>query len=138
MADESGMRASLGLQRAIASAVLADPVIGAAGLKIYDGPPAEARAPYLSVGADQVASRRWQGGAGFEHRFTLSLWDAREGLAGVKQQLSEVERVVLALPRQLPGLRITSLRLVRGHVRRTQRNWTLGQLEFRALTVMED
>lgn len=138
MADGSGMQASLNLQRAIASAILADAAIGAAGLKIYDGPPAEARAPYLSFGADQVGARRWQGGVGFEHRFALSLWEARDGMAGVKEQLSQVERVVLAMPRQLSGMRITALRLVRGHVRRTQRNWTLGQLEFRALTVMED
>lgn len=132
------MWASLILQRALAAAILADGVIGASGLKLYDGPPAEARAPYLSVGADSVSARQWQGGGGFEHRFTLSLWDVREGLAGAKELMAEVERVVLAMPRQLSGTRITALRLVRGNVRRTQRNWTLGQLEFRALTVVED
>ena len=45
---------------------------------------------------------------------------------------------MLAIPAVRPGLRLIGLRLARGSVRRTTKNWMLGQLEFRTLTVMED
>nr|WP_255696688.1 DUF3168 domain-containing protein [Sandaracinobacteroides sayramensis] len=126
------------MQRALVSALVADGAIRARGLKIYDGPPAEARAPYLSVGADMVSARGWQGGGGHEHRFSVSLWDVREGFAPAKEALADVERVVLAMPRHFAGVRLTGVRLLRATVRRTGRNWTQGIAEFRALSVRED
>lgn len=132
------MKASLELQRALVAALAADTAITERGLKLFDGPPADARAPYLSVGADVVSARGWQGGGGHEHRFSVSLWDVREGFAAAKETLAEVERVVLAMPRALGAVRLTGLRMVRATVRRTARNWTQGVVEFRALTVMED
>lgn len=132
------MQASLELQRALVAALLADGALGARGLKLYDGPPADARAPYLSVGADVVSARAWQGGGGHEHRFSVSLWDVREGFASAKETMAEVERVVLAMPRQLGAMRLIGVRLVKATVRRTARNWTQGIVEFRALSVMED
>jgi hypothetical protein len=136
--EEEVMYASLELQRALAAALAADHILQSLGLRVYDGPPVDARAPYLSIGGDVVADRRWQGGGGQEHRFSVSLWDSREGLAAAKEILADVERVVMAMPRHFAGLRLVGLRLVRGSVRRTQRSWTLGQLEFRALSVMEN
>lgn len=132
------MQASLELQRALVAALAADGAIRARGLKLYDGPPADAPAPYLSVGADVVSARSWQGGGGYEHRFSVTLWDAREGFATAKQGLSEVERVVLTMPGHVGGLRLMGVRLVRATVRRTARNWTQGIAEFRALSVKED
>jgi hypothetical protein len=132
------MRNSLELQRALAGALMADAALASLGLPIFDGPPAEARPPYVSIGSDTVVSRRWQGGEGEEHRFAVSLWDNREGLAGVKAILAEIERVVMALPAGMPGMRLVGLRMVRGSVRRTQRGWALGELEFRVISVREN
>lgn len=132
------MQASLILQRALVSALTSDPVIVAMGLKFYDGPPVDSRAPYLSIGADIVTARGWQEGGGHEHRFSVMMWDVREGFAPIKEALAEVERVVLAMPRTTGNLRLVWLRALRGTVRRTQRNWTQGILEFRALSVMEN
>jgi len=42
------------------------------------------------------------------------------------------------MPRETGDLRLVWLRLLRGTVRRVQRNWTQGILEFRALSVMEN
>lgn len=131
------MQASLELQRALVAALSADPAIQGLGLGLFDGPPADAPSPYLSVGADQLLARGWQGGVGHEHRLQLMLWDARPGFARVKAMMAEVERVVLAMPRDISGGRLVSLRLLRGTVRRAARNWTQGTLEFRALTVKE-
>ena len=132
------MQASLELQRALVAALAADAAIVARGLKLFDGPPADARAPYLSVGADIVSARGWQGGGGHEHRFSVSLWDVREGFAAAKEALADVERIVLSMPREMGAARLTGLRMVRATVRRSARNWTQGIAEFRALTVMEN
>jgi hypothetical protein len=132
------MLSSLELQRALAAALNGDAVLAAAGLAAFDGPGAAAALPYLSIGPDRVSERGWKGGGALEHRFTVTLWDRREGMAGAKGQLAEVERVVMAMPRTLPGCRLISLRLLRATVRRTSRNGTEGMLEFRAISVREN
>jgi hypothetical protein len=132
------MRASLELQRALVAALTADAALTARGLKLYDGPPADARPPYLSVGADIVTDRGWKGGGGLEHRFSVTLWDGRDGVAAAKEILADVERAVLAMPRAFAGLRLVNLRFVRASFRRAPRSWTQASLEFRALSVMED
>lgn len=132
------MRNSLDLQRALHLALSTDPTLQAMALPIYDGPPVDARPPYLVIGNDTVVSRRWQGGDGEEHRFAVSLWDNREGVAAAKSALAEVERVVLGLATGTGGLRLVGIRTVRGSVRRTQKGWTLGQLEFRVMSVREN
>ena len=132
------MKASLELQRLVAAALAGDAHLLARNIAVFDGPPANARPPYLSIGGDTVVSRGWQEGQGSEHRFTISLWDNRDSLAEAKAILADEERAVLAIPAVRPGLRLIGLRLARGSVRRTTKNWMLGQLEFRTLTVMED
>ena len=132
------VRSSLELQRALVVALEGDGVLRARGLRLFDGPPADARPPYLSVGQDVVTDRGWKGGGGLEHRFGVTLWAAREGFAAAKEVLAEVERVVLAMPARIGTARITHLRLLRASVRRSPRSWTQGVLEFRALTVREN
>lgn len=132
------MLASLELQRALVAALKADPVLAARGLEPFDGPPSAAQLPVLSVGADQMTDRGWKQGRMAEHRFGVTLWDAREGYAEVKAVLADVERAVLAMPTRVGLLRLVSLRLLRAGVRRGPRGWTQGSLEFRALSIMED
>ena len=132
------MRASLELQKALVAALTADAAMAARGIPVVDGPAADARPPFLAVGADLVAERGWKGGGGREHRFALTLWEASGGLAGAKAVLADVEAAVLAMPRAFAGVRLPSLRLTRATVRRTARGWVQGVLEFRALSVMED
>lgn len=131
------MDASLGLQRALVAALDGDAALGARGLKALDGPPADARAPYLSVGPEVVRARGFRGGRTTEHRFTVTFWDMRGGMADAKAVLGEVERAVLAMPRQLEAARILTLELAAATVRRGPRDWTQGVLDFRALLVME-
>jgi|LakMenEpi03Aug12_release.lakeMendotaPanAssembly.Ray.scaffolds.fasta_scaffold1061318_1 hypothetical protein len=138
MAAEVMMRNSLDLQRVLNAALAEDPALQAMGLPVYDGPPVDTRPPYVSIGSDLVLPRRWQGGTGEEHRFAVSLWDNREGLAAAKAILADIERVVLGMPTRVSGLRLIGLRIVKASVRRTPRGWTLGQLEFRVLSVREN
>lgn len=132
------MHASLELQRGLVSALRADAAISARALAIYDGPPPDAPAPYLSVGEDVASFRGWQGGGGVEHRFAVTLWDIHEGFAVAKEVLADVERVVLSMSRTIGTSRLVRLRLLRGSVRRTKRGWTQGTLEFLALSVGEN
>lgn len=132
------MKTSLMLQRLVVSALAADPVFRARDIPVFDGPPAHARPPYLSIGADVVVGRVWQGGGGSEHRFAVALWDNRDSLAGAKDVLADVERAILAIPASNAGLRLIGLRLLRGSVRRTAKGWIQGQLEFRTLAMMEN
>ncbi len=132
------MQASLELQRGLVAALQADAALSAHGLAIYDGPPSGAPSPYLSVGEDIARFRGWKGGGGVEHRFAVTLWDLRESFASAKAILADVERVVLMMPRQFGRSRLVWLRLLRGTVKRTKRNWTQGTLEFAALSVEGD
>lgn len=131
------MAASLDLQRAIVAALDGDPALNARGLVALDGPPADARAPYLSVGPEVVRLRGFRGGRTSEHRFTVTYWDSRSGLGTAKAVLAEVEAALLAMPRTLPTSRILSLEPVAATLRRGPRDWTQGVLELRALIVTE-
>lgn len=131
------MQASLVLQQALVEAWVADAALSALGLRLFDGPPADARPPYASFGIDVVTELPWAGGGAEEHRFRLHLWDARQGAAPAKAIMAEMVRVVLALPRGLPGYRLVSLRLVRSQVKTNPKSWTQGILEFRAVSEVE-
>ncbi len=131
------MQASLALQRQLVAVLSADAALGAHGLKVFDGPPADARPPYLTIGADIVTDWGFKAGEGRVHRFSVTLWDGRESLAGAKAILAEVEAAVLAMPRAFSGLRLINLRLLRAQVKRSAKSWTQGTIEFRALSVMD-
>lgn len=131
------MKASLALQRGVVEAWGQDAVLRALGVPLYDGPPADARPPYATIGADVVTEQGWAGGGSREHRFRMSLWDGRHGAAAAKAIMAEMSRVVLGLPRTLEGCRLVSLRLVRSEVKTNPKGWTQGILEFRAVTEME-
>lgn len=132
------MQASLLLQRALWAALSADAGLAARGIPVFDRPPADTPPPYVTIGLDRVRDWGWKGGGGREHRFQLSVWEARDGLAGLKAAMADVERAVLAMPRRFEALRLVSLALVLAQVRPDPRRWTEGVLEFRALSVMED
>jgi Protein of unknown function (DUF3168) len=131
------MWASLALQRQLVAVLSADAALAARGLKLFDGPPADARPPYLTVGADAVSDWGFKGGEGRVHRFSVTLWDARESLAGAKEIMGEVEAAVMAMPRSFAEVRLVQLRLLRAQVKRSARGWTQGMIEFRALSVVE-
>lgn len=132
------MQASMVLQRRVVAALRASPALMAHKVRIYDGPPPDARPPYLSVGAETVLDWGWKGGGGADHRFQVQLWEASDGVARAKAVLADVETAVLAMPRGGEGVRLVMLRRLRAQVRRRPKHWTEATIEFRALVVMED
>ncbi len=131
------MRASLLLQRALYAALSADPVLAGQGLRVFDRPPADTPPPFVTIGLDEERDWGWKGGGGRELRFQVFVWEARDGLSPLKAAMAEAERVVMAMPRRISGLRIVSLGLVSAKVRPNPKSWAQGVLEFRARSVME-
>ncbi len=132
------MLASQLLQRALFAALRGDEVLRARGIDVFDGPPADSRPPFVTIGADLVRPWRWKDGGGHEHRFQVNAWDARPEAGALKGLMTEVERVVIAMPRRFDGLRLVTLGLVSAQVKPNPKTWTQGVLEFRALSVMEN
>lgn len=131
------MQASLVLQRRLVAALKSWPALSALRHRIYDVPPPDPRPPYLVVGMESVLDWGWKGGGGADHRFQVSVWDAAEGVASAKGVLGEVEKAVLAMPRNGDGVKLVSLRRLRAQVRQRPKHWAEGIAEFRALVVME-
>jgi hypothetical protein len=104
---------------------------------VHDGPPADARPPFIGLGPDSAVPWRWKDGGGEEHRLTVSAWIGRDGMAGAKALMAEIEEAVLAMPRVGEGIRVVALRLARAQVRRNPKSWTEGRLEFIARTIKE-
>ncbi len=131
------MDASLRLQRLLVAALEGYPPLAAAGIAVHDGPPADARPPFIGLGPDVVVPWRWKDGGGEEHRLTVSAWLGRDSMAGAKALMARIEEAVLAMPRAGEGLRVVGLRLARAQVRRNPKSWTEGRLEFIARTIKE-
>lgn len=122
--------ASLAVQKALHAALAAVPALGG----VYDGVPAGALPPYVTLGPDVVTDWSTKTRAGREHRVALSVWDDRDGSARVKAQLALVEDAVLALAGVHDGHRIADVRFVRGFISKDADGWTQGVGEFRIRT----
>lgn len=131
------MDGSLRLQRLIVAALENDAQLRSAGVAVHDGPPADARPPFITLGPDASVPWRWKDGGGDEHRVTVSAWVGRDSMAVVKALMANIEEAVLAMPRAGEGLRVVALRLARAQVRRNPKSWTEGRLEFIARTIKE-
>jgi hypothetical protein len=109
----------------------------AAGMKVHDVPPGDALPPYVTLGPDSTTEWSWKGGGGTEHRLVVTLWSGREGMQRTKAMLSDVEEVIGSLPRMIDGIRIVTLRVLRGQVKRNPKSWTAGRLELLVRTIKE-
>lgn len=128
------MWTSEALQRGVAVALRTP---GLADTPFYDGPPAGARPPYVSIGREKMRFRGWKGGGTMEHRFFVTLFDSCPDHATVKQRLAKVVAAVLKMSRQVGDVRLVTLQLLGTDVKRGKRQWMEGTAEFRAICVEE-
>jgi len=124
--------ASLAVQRALFAALRATPAL--AGCALYDGVPADAAPPYLTLGPDVVTDWSTKSTTGHEHRVQLTLWDQGPGSAGAKTLLAAVEAAVRALGGTTDGHRIAGVLFLRSFTTRAADGWTQGIAEFRIRT----
>jgi len=121
------MSASLAMQRLMRSALAG--IEGVSG--IFDGPPVDAAAPYLTIGPDLVTDWSTKTETGHEHRVQVRVWDERAGHARVKLVMGAVEAALAGMAGSVDGHGLVSSRLVRALVIRDSEGWTEGLVEFR-------
>ena len=124
------MSASLGVQKLLAAALADVPAVTG----IYDGPPADAVAPYLVIGADIVTDWSTKTETGHEHRIGVTAWDAGPGTGRAKTIMGAVETALAGLAGLRDGHLIISTRLLRTLVLTDPEGWTQGIIEFRVRT----
>ena len=121
------MAASLAVQKAVAAA-LAD-VPGLTG--VFDGPPADAAAPYALIGPDLMTDAGTKTEVAHDHRLLVTIWDDRPGVARLKSLLGAAETRLRALAGDWDGHRIINARLVRSSLGDASDGWRPGVIEMR-------
>ncbi len=121
------MAAGLAMQKAVVSALADMP--GLTG--VYDGPPADAAAPYAVIGPDLVTDAGTKTGEAHDHRVVVTIWDDRPGGARVQGLLGAAEARLRALAGAWDGHRIVWARLVRAGVGAAEDGWRPGVIEMR-------
>lgn len=121
------MAASLALQKAVVAALVDLP--GLTG--VYDGPPADAAAPYAVIGPDLVTDAGTKTEVAHDHRVLVTIWDDRAGVARLKALMGAAETRLRALAGDWDGQRIVNARLVRASVGTADEGWRPGVIEMR-------
>ncbi|WP_439547266.1 tail completion protein gp17 [Sandarakinorhabdus sp.] len=124
------MSASLAVQSLVVAA-LAD-LPGLTG--VYDGPPADAVAPYAVIGPDLVTDWSSKTETGHAVRLVVTIWDDRHGAARLRALLGAAEVRLRALAGVRDGARIVVVQLLRSGVGAAQDGWRPGSIEIRVLT----
>ena len=119
------------LQAAAVAALSAHPVLKTALSGIYDGPPARAAFPYVSVTDGLTTDWGTKTKQGREIRLALTVWDDGEVATRLADLMGHVDDAVLAIPRDLPGWRIASLVFLRSVVVRDPAGPWAGLVEHR-------
>jgi Protein of unknown function (DUF3168) len=119
------------LQAAAISVLEAHPVLGMELTGIYDGPSPRAAFPYVSI-ADGI-STDWSTKTeqGREIRLALTVWDDGEEASRLSSLIGHIEDALAALPRDLPGWRISSLVFLRSILVRDAAGPWAGLVEHR-------
>lgn len=117
------------LQRALFTAV------SGVGPAVYDGPPADAGFPYITIGPELVSTISSKTETRREHRFAVTIWAAADAVSAVKPVMATIETAVLAMPALLDGWRLVTNDFLRSFTRADPaRGLVSGTCEFRART----
>ncbi len=123
-------------QAALLAALKAHPDLPSLVTGIYDGPPPRAAYPYLVVSDSLSIDWSTKTQRGREVSLIVTLWDERGGPHRMHDIMSLIEDAVTAMPRDLPGWRVTTLSFVRSRILRTNAGPWSGLVEHR-VRVME-
>lgn len=124
------MSASLAVQRAVVAALADLPELNG----VYDGPPADAAAPYAVIGPDQVSDWSSKTEIGHAVRLLVTIWDDRPGAARLRGLLGAAAARLRAMSGGQDGQRIVLVQLLRSGVAAAQDGWRPGSIEVRVLT----
>jgi len=124
------MSASLAVQTAVVAALADLPGLNG----VFDGPPADASAPYAVIGPDQVSDWSSKTGIGHAVRVLVTIWDDRAGAARLRGLLGAAEGRLRALNGVHAGQRIVVVQLLRTGVAAAEAGWRPGSIELRVFT----
>ena len=121
------MAAGLAMQKALAAALADVPGLGG----VFDGPPADAAAPYAVIGPDLVTDAGTKTEVAHDHRVLVTIWDDLPGGARLQSLLGAAETRLRGLAGVWDGHRIVSARLLRAGVGPPDAGWRPGVIEMR-------
>ena len=98
---------------------------------VFDGPPADAAAPYAVIGPGLVTDAGTKTEVSHDHRMLVTIWDDRPGGARLQALLGAAEARLRALAGSWDGHRILNARLVRSGVGAPVEGWRPGTIEMR-------
>ncbi len=131
------------LQEAIYAALNADPgVVAVLGDRIYDAPPpfsgpAEAEAPYVTLGDERAEDWSTATDAGAVHTVTLSVHAPRHGFGVAKQAAGAVSDALLGAALTLSRGRVVNVRFIEALSARAE-DGQLRRIDLRFRVVLED
>lgn len=117
-------------------AALVEALSGLTGVSgIYDGPPARAAWPFVSI--DEGETRDWshKTGRGRVHGVGISVWDDGLEPSRLHLLLGQAQAAIEAMPSDLEGHRIVSLVFLRARVTRDADGPWRGQVHYRLRTL---
>ncbi len=119
------------VQTAAVTALQAHPVLAQVLTGVFDGPPPRAAYPYISVADGLSSDWSTKTAKGREIRLALTVWDDGEDASRLHNLMGHVEEAIAAMPRDLPGWRVTSNVFVRSLVARDAAGPWAGLVEHR-------
>jgi len=119
------------LQAAVVTALDAHPAISSIVTGIYDGPPPQARYPYLAVGAGDAANWGSKTQPGRDIRVAINVWDDGDQAARLHDMMAHVEDGLAALPAEIGEWQIATNIFIRSLVSREPAGPWLGLVEQR-------
>ncbi len=123
--------AVLAIQAAAVAAIGAHPALSNVLTGLYDGPPARAAFPYLSVAGGLASDWSTKTATGREVRLALTIWDDGEEPARLHTLMGHVEDAVAGMARDLSGWRVASNVFLRSLVARDPAGPWAGLTEYR-------
>ncbi len=120
----------MAVQAAALLPIGAHPALSSVLTGLYDGPPARAAFPYLSV-AGLASDWSTKTEAGREVRLSLTIWDDGEEPARLHTLMGHIEDAVAGMARDLPAWRVASNVFLRSLIARDPAGPWAGLTEFR-------
>ena len=119
------------VQEAVVAALRDSVPVMATATGVYDGPPARAAFPYVSVGDGLTSDWSNKTAPGREIRVALTVWDDGEESARLQGLMNHVEDAVAGIERDLDGWRVASVVFLRSLIARRPDGAWAGLVEFR-------
>ena len=119
------------VQTAAIAALQTHPVLAQSVSGIYDGPPARAAFPYISISGSLSTDWSTKTAIGREIRLAITVWDDGEEASKLQYLMSHAEEAIAAMARDLPGWHVASNVFLRSLVARDAAGPWAGLVEYR-------